>query len=288
MFYLLYSLDDLNPPDVSNSTPLHHTVGLSLDEGTEPPIARSNMRRVDRESRASAPSLHAPAGAPPRPRFIDCPNCSGSVDTVTGICAHCGYRYELPEAKLMSRAQLYSFLGITVCILSAPLVAITRIYPPSWALCLAGVALMLAGMFGRQKLSDQRAEEGLFPIQERCFVERYGGALLAVIVAAVIRMMLDPLLGLSQPFFTFVVAILFIAWNYGLGPALLAVLVSVQYANYYYIPPLHTLNVQTVPEAICLSIMAILGISVTIFCQVHRQRYVRWLSHCSPGLPEPE
>jgi hypothetical protein len=288
MFYLLYSLDDLNPPDESTSTPLHHSVDLSLDEGTELPIMRSNMRRVGRPSGDSAPSAHAPAGATPRPRFVDCPNCSGSLDTVTGICAHCGFTRESPEAKLLARAQLFSFLGITVCILSAPLVAITRIYQPSWALCLAGIALMLAGMFGRQKLSDQRAEEGLFPIQERCFVERYGGALLAVIVAAVIRMMLNPLLGINQPFFTFVIAILFIAWNYGLGPALLATLVSVQYANYYYIPPLYSFDVVSVSEGIRLSIMAVLGISVSIFCDVHRRRYVRWLSQRSPGLPESE
>ena len=54
----------------------------------------------------------------------------------------------------------------------------------------------------------------------------YGSALIAVVLATVIRLVLDPFLGDPFPFLTFFIAIIFAAWYGGYGPSLLALVLS--------------------------------------------------------------
>ncbi|MBV8610472.1 MAG: PAS domain S-box protein, partial [Singulisphaera sp.] len=62
---------------------------------------------------------------------------------------------------------------------------------------------------------------------------RYGIALLSVILATVIRLALDPLLGNHFPLFAFFVAIVFTAWHCGSGPSFLALVLSWWSADYF-------------------------------------------------------
>ncbi|MBV8231101.1 MAG: PAS domain S-box protein, partial [Planctomycetaceae bacterium] len=62
---------------------------------------------------------------------------------------------------------------------------------------------------------------------------RYGIALLSVILATVIRLALDPLLGNHFPLFAFFVAIVFTAWHCGFGPSFLALVLSWWSADYF-------------------------------------------------------
>ena len=76
-------------------------------------------------------------------------------------------------------------------------------------------------------------------------VVKYGLALLAVAVALVLRLWLNPFIGLDAPFLTFFLAVMAAAAYGGFGPGLLAAFASTLVADYFFIEPLGTLNVST-------------------------------------------
>ena len=69
-------------------------------------------------------------------------------------------------------------------------------------------------------------------------VRRYSLAILATIVALLIRQMLAPLLGESNPYHTVWAAVFFSAWYCGLGPSIVTVVLSVIGVWYWFL--LHT------------------------------------------------
>lgn len=68
-------------------------------------------------------------------------------------------------------------------------------------------------------------------------LRRYASALAAVGVATMVRLPLQPLLGSSAPYLLFVPAIAATAWHAGLGPGLLATVLSAATARLIFIPP---------------------------------------------------
>jgi signal transduction histidine kinase len=66
---------------------------------------------------------------------------------------------------------------------------------------------------------------------------RYAAAIIAVILATLARMWLDPLLGDQAAFTTYFVAIMFTAWYGGFGPSLVAMVSGAVLADYFFIPP---------------------------------------------------
>ena len=87
---------------------------------------------------------------------------------------------------------------------------------------------MTASLRGRTPAGcsfEERSQEVAKPGREKGFFQRYGSAVAAVILATLLRMLLDPLLEQKAPFTTYFVAIVFTAWYAGLGPSL-AVIVS--------------------------------------------------------------
>ena len=64
----------------------------------------------------------------------------------------------------------------------------------------------------------------------------------AVLVMAVVRWLLGPLLGAQLPFTTLVIAVLVVAWYGGLGPALLATGLSAFLGMFLFIPPTYSLH----------------------------------------------
>ena len=66
---------------------------------------------------------------------------------------------------------------------------------------------------------------------------RYGVAALSLVIAIVLRLALDPLLGDQLPFMTFFLALLFTAWFGGLGPSLLSVPIGSLLAMYLFMAP---------------------------------------------------
>jgi PAS domain-containing protein len=66
---------------------------------------------------------------------------------------------------------------------------------------------------------------------------RYGVALLAMALAIVLRLLLNPLLGDHFPFVTLLFAVLVAAWYGGFGPALAATLTGAVASSVFLLPP---------------------------------------------------
>jgi PAS domain S-box-containing protein len=74
-------------------------------------------------------------------------------------------------------------------------------------------------------------------------LRRYAAAILAALVALVVRALLQPALGTTSPYVTLFAAIGFSAWFCGLIPAILSTLIGVLGAIYFFIPPLGTFSI---------------------------------------------
>jgi signal transduction histidine kinase len=79
---------------------------------------------------------------------------------------------------------------------------------------------------------------------------RYGLAVLAALAALLLRVMLTPLFGTTNPYHTFWLAIVFSAWYCGLGPSIVAVLISAVGVWYFFLPPTHSFALQNPQVAI--------------------------------------
>jgi signal transduction histidine kinase len=87
----------------------------------------------------------------------------------------------------------------------------------------------------------------------------YVFALLATLLALLVRLALNPLLGDYVPYITFVPAVAFCAWYCGIGPSILSVVLALVAAQYWFIPPIHSLRV--VGTAQVVGILAFLSVS---------------------------
>ncbi len=72
---------------------------------------------------------------------------------------------------------------------------------------------------------------------------RYAVALLATLVALLVRLALNPLLGDYVPYVTLFPAVAFCAWYCGIGPSILSVVLALIGAKYWFIPPAHSLRI---------------------------------------------
>ena len=79
---------------------------------------------------------------------------------------------------------------------------------------------------------------------------RYGLAVLATLVALVLRETLTPLYGATNPYHTVWLAVAFSAWYCGLGPSIVTVLLSIVGVWYLFLPPVHSFAIQDPKAAI--------------------------------------
>jgi hypothetical protein len=73
--------------------------------------------------------------------------------------------------------------------------------------------------------------------------ESYAGSLAMVAVALAIGLVLQQFLGITNVALVFLTAVLTASITYGLWPALFASLVSVLAFNFFFLPPLYTLQI---------------------------------------------
>ena len=78
------------------------------------------------------------------------------------------------------------------------------------------------------------------PKDDHSEVRRYGLAVLAVIVALLLREVLTPLLGENNPYHTVWAAVVFSAWYCGLGPSVVTTVLSLVGVWYWFLPPTHS------------------------------------------------
>jgi PAS domain S-box-containing protein len=96
-------------------------------------------------------------------------------------------------------------------------------------------------MIGRATIPDWMRDPEGFPA-------RYGSTLLAVLLAAFLRELLQPLLGPRYPYATFYLAVVWAAWSGGWGPALLALGLAVVAVHSLFTPPFRALSVPNPTE----------------------------------------
>jgi PAS domain S-box-containing protein len=102
---------------------------------------------------------------------------------------------------------------------------------------------------------------------------RYGVAVLALALALLIRLPLQPLLGNANPFLFFFPAIMAAAWYGGFGPGLLATGLSAVAANFFFIPPTFSFHVPNLSSAVQIGIFGGIGVFISLLNErLHRAR----------------
>jgi two-component system CheB/CheR fusion protein len=101
----------------------------------------------------------------------------------------------------------------------------------------------------------------------RSLLSRYGFAALAVAVALLIRLALDPLLGDGWPFLLFSFVVVAVAWHGGFGPSCLALVASILAASYFFLEPRYSLAQSLVGHPIQCGGFLLLGLVIALFSE---------------------
>jgi signal transduction histidine kinase len=108
-------------------------------------------------------------------------------------------------------------------------------------------------------------------VQLRKALYPYGIAVLAIILATVARLLLDPVVGEMHPFITYIYAIIFSAWYCGLWPALLSVLLGFLSAAYFFAYPRGSIAVYGIDLQVGMTLYIFVGMSSIFFCESLRK-----------------
>jgi len=112
----------------------------------------------------------------------------------------------------------------------------------------------------------------------------YAVALLATVVALLVRLGLNPFLGDYVPYITLFPAVAFCAWYCGLGPSILSVVVAVMGAKYLFIPPTHSLRIVGMPQVIGILIfLSVSGVLLAMGEARRRHEQVLWAAQRELG-----
>src|SRR5258708_5381118 len=95
-------------------------------------------------------------------------------------------------------------------------------------------------------------------------------ALLATLVALLVRLALNPLLGGYVPYVTLFPAVAFCAWYCGIGPSILSVVLALIGAKCWFIPPAHSLRI--IGTAQVVGIRAFLSVSSALVAMGEARR----------------
>lgn len=94
---------------------------------------------------------------------------------------------------------------------------------------------------------------------------RYLVAVVAVAMALGIRLMLTPIIGHHGPFLVFIVPVTLAAWYGGIGPGLLATLLSAACVDYFFMAPIHSFLAFTLNGKVRMSLF---GLEATVVSAV--------------------
>jgi K+-sensing histidine kinase KdpD len=88
---------------------------------------------------------------------------------------------------------------------------------------------------------------------------RYAVAILAAVIAILLRKLLDPLIGPQYPYNTMFLAVVVSAWYGGIGPALVSMVVGAGAILYWFVPPYHSFAVRSSAEAFGLLVFLLMS-----------------------------
>ena len=109
----------------------------------------------------------------------------------------------------------------------------------------------------------------------RTWPRRYGFALVALTLASLVGYGLGVTLGFTQPFILLYPTILLIALLSGLGPALLATLLSAMIAEYFLVAPLNSFAVSRPGDVVRLVLFGAMGVAISWAGDMFRRHWRR-------------
>jgi PAS domain S-box-containing protein len=141
------------------------------------------------------------------------------------------------------------------------------------ALCASSLALLCArperglaaalASWGRKGGLLQELFGGEYEWQTRSWLPRYGLAVALVAVAAVLRQKSGGLLPEGVTYITFYPAVIIAAVVGGLGPGILATVLSALCVDYFFVEPLGHFGIKTGPDMVGLTLFSTMGIGVS-------------------------
>src|SRR5438132_10431718 len=72
-------------------------------------------------------------------------------------------------------------------------------------------------------------------------LRHYGGVVGALVMATLLRGLLDPYLGDHRPYLTYIFALIFTSWRYGVVPSLLTLLLGLLAGAFFFSSARHSL-----------------------------------------------
>jgi PAS domain S-box-containing protein len=102
-------------------------------------------------------------------------------------------------------------------------------------------------------------------------IARYTLALLATAIALILRLLLAPLLGDTDPYHTVWAAVVFSAWYCGLGPSILSLIAGALGVSYLFLPPYHSLRIYSSADIFGLVGFLILSGFIVALGEVNRR-----------------
>ncbi len=97
----------------------------------------------------------------------------------------------------------------------------------------------------------------------RLLLLRYAVAVLASLVALLLRFLLEPMLGGEAPLLVFIIPVMFSAWYGGLGPGLLATALCAVVGVYFFVEPLFSLSITDTANLVRVGIFLVEGVLIS-------------------------
>jgi PAS domain S-box-containing protein len=110
--------------------------------------------------------------------------------------------------------------------------------------------------------------------QSAHWARRYIVAILAAVLALLLRAALDPLLGSDHALVLPLVAVVVVAWYAGLGPALATLFLSIGAVDYFFIPPRGSFGADSFSDRLAVGSFLFAGLICSLLGEA--QRRARW------------
>lgn len=101
---------------------------------------------------------------------------------------------------------------------------------------------------------------------QRTFPARYGAALLFTVAVLLLKLLLIPLVTHDEPVLLFLAAVILSAAFGGLGPGLLATVLSACFDGFFFMQPFDRLQLNSADEGLRLGIFILEGVFVSVIC----------------------
>ncbi|HEY7250880.1 MAG TPA: DUF4118 domain-containing protein, partial [Methylomirabilota bacterium] len=101
---------------------------------------------------------------------------------------------------------------------------------------------------------------------------RYGFAIVCAAAGILARVSLDSLWGMQYQYLTFHLAVLLAAWVGGLGPGLLATGICVVVTTYLWMPPVHSMLIDSVADRLAILTFVGFGAAISVLSELFHRR----------------